>query len=211
MNVQNIARAGACLMLVTILSGCGAAGAVNSTQSGVSGSITSATQTDVTVVVTRTVVVTSTVFATVSVGTNVTTATSALATATAVTSTAASSSHAVHVTPTPVPGGLAIGDAANVTLAFLDALLKDHSGASSVPYLSSRLQAIERGGHSISSLIGVPGVYLRYHADPAISRGGGRAATVVATLTYASGPVQRLITLIPESGSWHIDDIAASA
>lgn len=231
MNVQNIARAGASFLLVTILSSCGAVGAVNTQQSGVSASNAAATQTEVTVVVTRTVLVTSTVFATVSVGTSVTPATTApgaataltsttepsnhpigltptAGAATALTSTAESSSHSVHVTPTPAPSGLAIGDAANVTLAFLDTLYKDHSGASSMPYLSTRLQAIVRGGHSISSLIGVPGMYLRYQADAAISRGGGRAATVVATLTYSSGPVQRLITLIPEAGSWRIDDIA---
>jgi hypothetical protein len=208
MNVQNIGRAGAALLLSTILAGCGAAGAINAQQSGVNDSVGAATQSAVTVVITRTVVVTSTVFATVSVGTSSQSGTTARETASALTSTAVTSSHPVHVTPTPVPGGLPIGDAATVTLAFLGALEKDQSGASSLKYLSTRLQAIIQSGHSIASLIGVPGMYTRYHADAAISRGGGRAATVVTTLTYSSGPVQRLFTLIPEAGTWHIDDIA---
>jgi hypothetical protein len=113
-----------------------------------------------------------------------------------------------HATPTSMPGALAVTDASNVTLAFLGALEKNPSGASSLQYLSPRLQAIVQSGHSVASIVGIQNMYTRYHADAAISRGGGRAATVQATLTIGSGPVQRLFTLIPEGGVWRIDDIA---
>jgi hypothetical protein len=222
MIIRNVGWAAAAFLLLTVLAGCGAAGTINTQQTGVSASVSAAAQSDVTIVVTRTVVVTSTVFATVSVGTSSATGTAALGTATSLTSsntatlltssstTAVSPSHAAHVTPTPAPGGLAIGDAATVTLAFLGALQKDPSGASSLPYLSTRLQAIVKSGHTIASLIGMQTMYTLYHADAAISRGGGRAATVLTTLTYGSGPIQRLFTLVPEAGAWHIDDIAAT-
>ena len=80
-----------------------------------------------------------------------------------------------------------------------------------MPFLSSRLQAQIQGGRPVSTLLNVTGVYSQYHADAAISRGGGRAATVRVSLTYASGLVQRLVTLIPEGGAWRIDDIADSS
>ena len=211
-------RALVTLGLTIALAGCGAAGSINAqVTSGAATASAAAPQTG-TVVVTRTVVVTSTVFETVSVGTiaapapttsgTATTETTA-ATTSAVTST--ESTPTAHKTPTPEPNSLPVADAANVTLAFLAALEKDPSGKSSLQYLSTRLQGVVESGHSIASIIGVQNMYTHYQAAAAVSRGGGRAATVNVTLTYASGPVMRIVTLIPEGGAWRIDDIAATS
>jgi len=215
MHIQKTGMAALSLFLSVAVAGCAAAGSVNSQQTGASGSVAVSSQVATTVVITRTVVVTTTIFATTSGSSTTPTISAATATTTqepvattsAVTTTTVMSPTA-HATPTSMPGALAVTDASSVTLAFLAALEKDPSGASSLQYLSPRLQAVVKGGHSVTSLVGIQNMYTRYHADAAISRGGGRAATVQATLTLGSGTVQRLVTLIPESGVWRIDDIA---
>lgn len=203
------------LFLTVAVAGCATTGNVNGQQTRASVTAAVSGQVATTVVITRTVVVTTTIFARASTGSSAppvtsaatTTATQAPTTTSAV-STTAIVSPAAHATPTSMPGALAAADASTVTLAFLGALEKDPSGASSLQYLSPRLQAVVKSGHSVASIVGIQNMYTRYHADAAVSRGGGRAATVQATLTVGSGPIQRLFTLIPEGGVWRIDDIA---
>lgn len=216
MRIQRAGITAISLFLSVAVTGCAAAGRVNGQQTGASATASVSGQVATTVVLTRTVVVTRTVFATVgsaasatgSVATLTTSAVAPTTTTATLTTTAAVVSPTAHATPTSMPGALAVTDASNVTLAFLAALEKDPSGGASVQYLSPRLQAVVKAGHSVASIVGIQSMYTHYHADAAVSRGGGRAATVRATLTYASGPIQRLFTLIPEGGIWRIDDIA---
>jgi hypothetical protein len=222
MEPRNVGRTLAGVGLVATLAGCGATGAVTGQLTGASSGVPAATTSAVTVTVTQTVVVTSTVLATVTSSSTAsptiptagpTTSTAASRSTTLVTSSSAASpsTPAAHATPTSAPGGLAVTAATQVTLAFFGALRQDPSGATSMKYLSSHLQDAVRGGHSIASIVGIQNMYSGYQAGPAISRGGGRAATVRVTLDYAAGPTQRLVTLIPEDGAWHIDDIADSS
>lgn len=207
------------LGLAIALAGCGAAGSVNAQLTSSAATASAAAPQTSTVVITRTVLVTSTVFATVTVGSSETSVTASTSTApstatTAVTSAVTSSTESTptaHKTPTPEPNSLPVAGAANVTLAFLAALEKDPSGASSLQYLSTRLQGVVQSGHSVASIVGIQNMYSHYQAEAAVSRGGGRAATVNITLTYASGPVMRIVTLIPEGGAWRIDDISPTS
>ncbi|MGI8916902.1 MAG: hypothetical protein ACR2JY_24545 [Chloroflexota bacterium] len=222
---RNIGRVLGVMLLSITLAGCGGAGSFNAGTSATAVPSPAVAQTTNAVVATRTVVITSTIFVTATVGsgtastsstasTSTTAPTTASPTVTAVTSSVSTSSVATstaHATPTAEPGSLPVADAGTVTLAFLAALEKDPSGATSLPYLSSRLQAMVRGGHPVASIVGIQNMYTRYHADTPISRGGGRAATVRVTLTFAAGPIDRLVTLIPEGGAWRIDDIADSS
>jgi hypothetical protein len=221
MAVRSLGRVLVTLGLAIALAGCGAAGSVNAQlTSGTATASAAAPQTG-TVVITRTVLVTSTVFQTVSVGTiavpaPTTSGTATTETTTAVTSSAAAvtsteSTATAHKTPTPEPNSLPVAGAANVTLAFLAALEKDPSGTSSLQYLSTRLKGVVQSGHSVASIVGIQNMYSHYQAEAAVSRGGGRAATVNITLTYASGPVMRIVTLIPEGGAWRIDDISPTS
>lgn len=222
MTLRNVGQGLAALGLALALAGCGTSATVNGQQTSATSNVPATTDSAATVVVTQTVVVTSTVFATVNTSTTIppvstsasstaTIASSQATSAVAVSPASSSPTPAPHMTPTSAPGGLAITAASQVTLAFFGALQNDPSGTTSMKYLSSRLQADVRGGHSVASIVGIQNMYPHYQADPAISRGGGRAATVRVSLDYAAGPIQRLVTLIPENGAWHIDDIADSS
>jgi Flp pilus assembly protein TadD len=203
----------ASLAIIGALSGCGGGALAGQSSASATASAPAATQTPV--VVTQTVVVTDTVTVTVSAGASSASSTAASPATTSETSTSETTASEAttftpHATPTSQPGGLPVADASQVVLAFLGSLEKNPSGSSSIQYLSQQLKAQVQGGRPIPSLLGVQNIYRAYHADAAVSRGGGRAATVRVTLTYASGPVQRLFTLVPEDGAWKIDDIAES-
>lgn len=212
-------RALVTLGLAIALAGCGAAGSINAEVTSSAATASAAAPQTGTVVITRTVVVTSTVFQTVTVGTiaapaPTTSSTSSTEATTSVTTSAVTSTESTptaHKTPTPEPNSLPVAGAADVTLAFLAALEKDPSGKSSLQYLSTRLQGMVQSGHSVASIVGIQNMYSHYQAAAAVSRGGGRAATVNITLTYASGPVMRIVTLIPEGGAWRIDDISPTS
>ena len=215
---------GRALALALLLggSGCSAAGTVNAPALTASSAESTSTApaptpapTVLTETVTQTVVVVSTVTVTISPSaTDSSASASSAGTSSASSSTSSSAPTPTaapepHATPTTGPGALSPAAASDVVLAFLGALEKDPSGASSVQYLSQRLQAqLQQSGKPVVSLLGVQNMYSAYRADAAISRGGGRAATVRATLTYGAGPVQRLFTLVPEGGAWKIEDIA---
>lgn len=213
MTVLKITQAAAGIAALLTITSCAAGGAISqqSPPGSVTGTASAAAPS--TVIVTQTVVSITTVTAAPS-GSSVSAASAASVTPTPANASASateSSTLAPHVTPTALAGGLATGQADTVVLDFLGALERDSSGKAAMPYLSSRLQAQLQGGRPVSSLLNVQGKFSQYHADAAVSRGGGRAATVRITLTLPTGSVQRLVTLIPESGAWRIDDIANSS
>lgn len=96
--------------------------------------------------------------------------------------------------------------AADTVSQFLQSLLDDPSGASSLDYLSEPLRADVESGHSLTTLLGVDNLYRSFGVDtPQMDTNTGQAL-VGAGLNYVS-PVKRDFALTDETGSWLINTI----
>jgi hypothetical protein len=112
--------------------------------------------------------------------------------------------------PLPVDGTApAAPDPIQASIAFMYALLRDPSGASSVVYLSQRLRAEISNNWALPTGLGVqPG----YNSFEVVMLSKAEDNVVIqATLTYESGASVRNFTLIKEGDNWRIDKVVAGS
>jgi hypothetical protein len=100
-------------------------------------------------------------------------------------------------------------DPIKTSVDFLNSLLRDPSGASSLVYLSQRLRTDITNNWVLPTGLGVqPG----YNSFIVVQIGKTDDSVLVqATMTYESGASVRNFTLIPEGGNWRIDRIVAGS
>jgi len=97
----------------------------------------------------------------------------------------------------------------NVTVDFLNSLLRDPSGASSVTYLSQRLHAEISANWILPTGLGIqPG----YNSFEVTLFSNSQDSVVIQTaLTYESGASIRNFTMIKEAGTWRIDKVVSGS
>ncbi len=122
--------------------------------------------------------------------------------------TTAAISSAVALTPSnpttpPAPEPI------KTSIDFLNSLLRDPSGASSLVYLSQRLRTDIDNHWALPTGLGIQPGYNSFKVV-LISKGAD-SALVQATMTYESGASVRDFTLITEQGNWRIDRIVAGS
>ncbi|MCL4543919.1 MAG: hypothetical protein M1118_04855 [Chloroflexi bacterium] len=188
---------------LTLLAGCGVSFGASHGRVVQAATLTHAITVTSTVTVLSTAVVSS-------VTTDTKTATStAVSTVTVYPTPLPTPQHRARVTPTPLAKTLPVSEATQVTLDLLASLLRDPSGHSSINELGPDMRTLVQQGQGETTLLNIPHLFVRYYAGAAVLRAGGRAATVQVQLTLQGGArVTRMVTLVPEGGSWKVVDVA---
>ncbi len=102
-----------------------------------------------------------------------------------------------------------ISDSLKTSVDFLYSLLRDPTGASSVTYLSQRLQADIENNWALPTGLGIQPGYNSF--EVILLDKTDDNVMIQATLTYESGASLRNFTLIKEEYHWRIDQIVAGS
>ena len=97
----------------------------------------------------------------------------------------------------------------NVTVDFLNSLLRDPSGASSVTYLSQRLHAEISANWILPTGLGIQPGYNSFEVT--LFSNSPDSVVIQAALTYESGASIRNFTMIKEAGTWRIDKVVSGS
>ena len=114
----------------------------------------------------------------------------------------------ISTTPLVVAGpGPDTPEPIQASIDFLYALLRDPSGASSVPYLSERLRTEISNNWALPTGLGIqPG----YNSFQVVMVGKNEESVILqATLTYESGASIRTLTMVKEAENWRVDKVVA--
>jgi hypothetical protein len=106
-------------------------------------------------------------------------------------------------------GTSAFQEPINASVDFLNSLLRDPSGASSVGFLSQRLRAEISNNWVLPTGLGIQPGYNSFVVE--LLSKGDTAVVVQATLTYESGASVRNFTMIKEGDYWRIDNVVAGS
>ncbi len=113
------------------------------------------------------------------------------------------------LTATPGSGTQLYQEPINVSIDFLNSLLRDPTGNSSVVYLSNRLRDEIANNWALPTGLGIQPGYSSFEVV-FISRSND-GVVIKATMTYESGASIRNLTLIREKGSWRIDKVISGS
>ncbi len=89
---------------------------------------------------------------------------------------------------------------------FLNSLAADPSGITSVRYLSRRLRLVVESGTPVPALLKLHKTLPSFSLSPVDANTDPDDASFMVTLNYAP-PVERVITLLVEDATWHVDEI----
>jgi hypothetical protein len=113
--------------------------------------------------------------------------------------------------PITKPEGTAVfsPEPINTSVDFLNSLLRDPSGASSVAYLSQRLRSEISANWVLPTGLGIQPGYRAFQVT--LLNNGEGSVVIQATLTYESGASVRNFTLIKEGVDWRIDKVVSGS
>jgi len=92
-----------------------------------------------------------------------------------------------------------------VVTQFLNSLIKDPSGKSSLEYLSTFLQEDIAADHALADLMAIQNMYRSFGISNSFLEDNGKRAFVQVGLNYGS-PILREFVLIQENGMWRINN-----
>lgn len=96
---------------------------------------------------------------------------------------------------------------ADVVSSFLLSLQADPSGAASTQYLGGTLRDDAKNGKSVASMLGVQTIYKSFKIGDVDGGNIDGNADVRVSLSYDTGPTERLFRVLPENSQWKIVSI----